>query len=362
MPAQHIVCYTVGTLGDNVVMLPALAALRHAYPRSSLTVMSFAYGDGTRFAGELFSACPWINRFIPLVDDPVKRVGWKLHFTQKSRASVPCDLFVNLSLFCNTGWLGAVLRELIFAKFLGAKRVIGFRLHSYNRRGKALDKVKHHFLQNEPRRSEIVLRELRLSPEGDSLLVTSDDARQAVARLLAPFAGKQVFVLNPGAKLPVNRWPASRFGELAAELVRRYGVSIAVAGIPSEKRLGDEVIARIPGHGINLSGQTSVPELIELLRRSAACVTNDTGTMHLAAALGLPTVALFTTRISPKHWFPVGPNVIAVFSFSEDSYSYRDEGDSPSKCLLNIEVADVMEALDELLAPGVPHNQDRWGT
>ena len=107
---------------------------------------------------------------------------------------------------------------------------------------------------------------------------------------------------------------------------------------------------------VDLSGQTTVQELIELLRMSEGCVTNDTGTMHLAAMIGIPTVAIFSTRISPTHWFPVGEKVVSIFSLNDCSFCYNDDC-RETKCLRNIDVSCVLQEMEQLFSGAIADKQ-----
>lgn len=348
---HNIVTYAVGTLGDNVVTLSSLAGLKRAFPDAAITVIVNATGYDPELSRKFFEGVHWLDRVIVIRDDPVKRKGLSIVVTYSIADRIPCDLFVDFSRFGNTGWFGAVVREIIFAKWLGAKSAIGFCINAYNRPAAAINRVKHHFVRNEPRRAAEVLREIGLTPLANAqALPRSVAALEAIYLKLGGTAdGRPLFVINPGAKSKVKCWPAERFAVLAARLRREYAACVVITGTASERSLGDEILQRAGEVGINLAGQTSVQELIELLRLCTACVTNDTGTMHVSAELDKPTVAIFTTRISPSNWFPDGERVIALFSFGNESYSYKDDGDAPSECLTRIEVEDVLSALRKVL-------------
>lgn len=113
-------------------------------------------------------------------------------------------------------------------------------------------------------------------------------------------------ILNPGARWENKRWPAEYFGRLAALLSREYPeCEIVVLGGKSDTALGAEIYRAAPGHVTNLAGKTSIPEMIELIRECEVMVTNDTGPMHIAAALGRPLLALFGPT-NPKRTGPYG--------------------------------------------------------
>jgi len=109
-----------------------------------------------------------------------------------------------------------------------------------------------------------------------------------------PDLGSQWVALHPGARWPTKRWPVTAYAELVGRLAaqhphRRFVLLGGAADVP----LGAAITAQNPGCCLNLIGQTSLPEMVEWIRRSAVMVTNDTGPMHVAAALGGPVVALF---------------------------------------------------------------------
>lgn len=109
-----------------------------------------------------------------------------------------------------------------------------------------------------------------------------------------PATGAPWVVFQPGARWPNKRWPAEYYAEVLRELaIKRPALRFAVLGGDDERALG-EVIGRVGGpRCLDLTGKLSLPEMVEWLRRSELLVTNDTGPMHVAAALGKPVVAMF---------------------------------------------------------------------
>jgi ADP-heptose:LPS heptosyltransferase len=117
-----------------------------------------------------------------------------------------------------------------------------------------------------------------------------------------PFA-----LLVPGAAphRPRKRWPAERFGDLAAVLAAR-GVTPVVVGSGSETPLAHVIRVACPS-AIDLTGRTTIADIAGLARRAVAAVGNDTGPMHLAAAVGCPCVVLFSDDSDPARTAPRGP-------------------------------------------------------
>ncbi len=115
---------------------------------------------------------------------------------------------------------------------------------------------------------------------------------------------KQLIAVAPASRWPSKTWPPSFFAAaIAAVRDSRPDVQFWLLG--TETDIGKEVLDRTPGNTVNLMGRTSLPLMVQLLRRSRALLTNDSGPMHIAAALGVPTVALFGPT-SPEKTGPYG--------------------------------------------------------
>ena len=129
-------------------------------------------------------------------------------------------------------------------------------------------------------------------------LATTPADESAADALLAPLAGRPFAALLPGTNWPTKRWPAARFAELA----RRLPTACVVAGAADAEPMR-QAFAGV--QHLDLIGRTGVRELVAVLRRAALVVSNDSGPMHLAAALGRPLVATFGPT-DPRRTGPFG--------------------------------------------------------
>ncbi len=121
-----------------------------------------------------------------------------------------------------------------------------------------------------------------------------------------PTDGARWIALVPGARWENKRWPAEHFSSLMKQLAaERDDLRFAVIGGLGDDPLGSAIQRAAPDRCLNLAGKTSLPEMVEWLRRCSAVVTNDTGPMHIAAALRRPVVALFGPT-SPERTGPYG--------------------------------------------------------
>ena len=113
-------------------------------------------------------------------------------------------------------------------------------------------------------------------------------------RLKWQTGGTRWIALQPGARWPTKRWRVEYFAELVHRLAKTFPAArFAILGGAEDKPLGETISRAVAGRCLDLCGQTSLPEMVEWLRLCDLMVTNDTGPMHVAAALGKPLVALF---------------------------------------------------------------------
>ncbi len=119
-------------------------------------------------------------------------------------------------------------------------------------------------------------------------------------------------VLVPGAAphRPAKRWPVERFAALAASLAAD-GLTPVVVGAAADAPLGALIAARAPGTR-DLTGRTDLPGLARALAGARVAVGNDTGPMHLAASLGVPSVVLFSAESDPRLTAPRGPAPVRI--------------------------------------------------
>jgi heptosyltransferase II len=121
------------------------------------------------------------------------------------------------------------------------------------------------------------------------------------------------WVFAPGAEYgPAKCWPASHYAELARALFERHGQPLLLLGSGKEAALCEEIAAAAPGACRVLAGKTSLIDAMALIAASRGVVSNDSGLMHVAAAFGLPQVAVFGST-SPEHTPPLNPRAEVIW-------------------------------------------------
>lgn len=161
-------------------------------------------------------------------------------------------------------------------------------------------------------------------------------------------------VFAPGAEFgPAKRWPARHFSELAA----RLDAAVVLLGSGKEAALCDEIAAPVnavqAGKCLNLAGKTSLPQALALIAASRSTVSNDSGLMHVAAALGVPQVAIFGSS-SPLHTPPLSDQARVLWLKNDPAYQppldcapcfARECPLGHTRCLNDISAAQVLQAL-----------------
>ena len=131
-------------------------------------------------------------------------------------------------------------------------------------------------------------------------------------------------VLVPGAEYgPAKRWPAAHFAELARQLVQTSGQSIVLLGSAKDSSVCAEIAQAVQANGsshcLDLSGRTGLAEALAVVSAARAAVSNDSGMMHVAAAFGVPQVAIFGSS-SPRHTPPLSAQARVVWLKDDPTY------------------------------------------
>jgi ADP-heptose:LPS heptosyltransferase len=191
------------------------------------------------------------------------------------------------------------------------------------------------------------------APQPAFVPTAADDAEAAAlldARGIAgPFA-----LLHPtrGLSAQRERWPAAGFIALARALAAAHGLPVLVTGAAGDAALA-EAIAAGAGAGVSsIAGATSIGAFGALAARARYLVAMDSGPMHVAAAMGTPTVGIFALRSDePDRWAPRGPRTAVVRATYPCPPAHRKETCPNFLCVQHLDLAGILAALDGLLQP-----------
>jgi ADP-heptose:LPS heptosyltransferase len=182
-----------------------------------------------------------------------------------------------------------------------------------------------------------------------------DEERTRTRELLRSLHIKDSTLLvafGPGSKRPTTKWPLERFAELGRLLIQSFPtLEILILGGKEDAETGDTLCAEWGSRCHNLAGRLSVYGSAVAMESCLTFVGNDTGTMHLAAMVGLPCVTIFSARNYPGQWEPYGSNHIVLRHETSCSGCRLDVClEHNYDCLLHITVDDVLQAVHNILS------------
>ncbi len=336
-PAPEVVAILrFGVVGDVVLTAPAIEALHRAWPRTRIL---FAVKARYR---HLVANNPHIAEVLPL--DPgespwslagrLRQRGVKaildLHNTLRSKAIRACLPDVPSVVWHKRDFADTVAVKLVLRPYR-ASMPFADRYHA------AVERLVGQPLE----RGQLAYH---LGP-GDR------DAADAVLRAAGVDLAKPILGLSPGTNWATKQWPAERFGELAKRAVAA-GLQVVVQGSGAEKHIVASVRAVAP-EAIDLSGQLDLAGLGGLISRCTAFVANDSGPMHIARGLGVPTLAFFGSTDPGMFHFTGHAVLFAGVSCSPCSFFGRAKCPKGHfRCMLDLGVDQAWDALQPLLQGG----------
>ena len=277
---SHIAFFRPSAVGDFVFSLPCLASLKSRYPQATLVYI------GKRWHADFLAGRPgYVDEVLVLPDCA--------GINAVTSDTLTLEDFINDLRQCRfdlalQAFGGGKFSNPLVQRF-GARHCIGFQASA----APPLDKTLA-FGELQNRRLQLLelaaLAGARAPALEAPLAITPADLNEA-ERVLPPVCQRLV-LLQPGASDPRRRWPAQNFARVG-DVLAAQGMTIAVNGTHEEHDIATSIIASMTHQAINLTGRLSLGGLCGLLSRSALLISNDTGPLHLATALGTPAVGIY---------------------------------------------------------------------
>jgi heptosyltransferase-1 len=289
---QRICLIKPSALGDIVQTLPVLSLLRRRFPQAHI-----AWVVKDSLAG-ILRGHPELDQLICL---PYPRGAWarwrSLRATLRRLRAERFDLAIDLQ---------GLLRSGLLTWATAAPRRVGTTLA---REGAWLAYTD--CIESPPwsvpawRRYLVVARALGCGEEAAAGVVPVTDAQRQWARQRLGHLPRPRLAIHPGAQWVTKRWPPEHFAALAYRAQCDYGAAVVLVGGGGEEPLCDRIARGLPAAVCNLAGQTSLLQLAAVIQQCDLFLSGDTGPLHLAAALGVPVVGVFTCT-SPIRSGPCG--------------------------------------------------------
>ena len=338
---KRILVIRTDRIGDVLLSTPAIKALRENYPHAFIAAMVSPY------AKEIVEGNPSLDEAI-LYDKDGKHKGWasSVRFARNLRRH-KFDVAIILHP-TNRAHLTAYLAGI--PKRIGYDRKFGFLL---------TDKICHTKQLGEKHELEYNLDLLRLlgieaKNKGLFIPIKAGSERWAEEFISSQGIkkGEKFLAINPSASCPSKVWPFERFAEVSDKLAQKYGFRVLVISGPKDLALAEKVIKNMKSPAISVAGKVSLSQLASLLKRASLFISNDSGPVHIASAVGTPVISIFGRKqagLSPRRWGPVGPR---------DKVLHKDTGCIEClahncrrgfACLKAISVEDVISCADSIL-------------
>jgi lipopolysaccharide heptosyltransferase II len=338
-------------LGSLQLATPAIRALRRQHPGATLTLLTLSgnrdLAEGLRVFDEV--------RCLDLAARGRAALALRLLQMLRELRDARYDQVYDFEFFT---WFSALA-----SLASGAPRTFGFAAPGVRRGGLHTDTVPFNRYWHVARNFRALAggeSGADITPEELSVFhVHADHEREL--DLVLEATNRSLVVINPNAGdlAPERRWPAERFGAVAARLVREDGAHVVITGSPSERDKTSAVLCAAGPHPSgsiqDLGGALSIGALHALFRRAQLVISNDSGPMHLAAAQGAPTLGLFGPE-TPVMYAPIGRNTRVHYAppLCSPCINVHDAKvlsciHGQPECLMRIEVEEVLASARALL-------------
>jgi lipopolysaccharide heptosyltransferase I len=328
---MNILIVRLGALGDIVHTVPAAAALRRAFPEARIDwVVDARHAPFT----ELVTAVSHVVRL-----EKATLQGWVAMLRRLRPAGY--DVAIDFQ---------GLMKSAVLARASGARRVLGFSI--FHLREKSARPF-YTEVDGPDRPAHVIRKNLALlaavgveeSAVEFPLAHVASGAREEIRKELAarPFA-----LINPGAAWPNKRWPAAKYGEVAAFLRDVRGLQPYVLWGPGEQALAQEVVDASSG-AARLAPPSTSPDLVALSRDASLLLSGDTGPLHIAAAVGTPVVAIFGPT-DPARNGPWSPGDLVISRHAACGCRYQRRCRQAAWCLGDVEVSEVTAAVQHRLS------------
>jgi heptosyltransferase-2 len=346
--SQNILIRSTNWIGDAIMTTPAVRSIRRNFPDARITLLALPW------VADVFAACPHIDHIF-IYDKQGRHQGLrgKLRLAADLRAK-KYDLTILLQNAFEAAFVTFLARIPIRAGYTTDGRAL-LLTHRVRKHPDIGEKHQVHYYQE-------MLEGLGLRRGEDALELFLDPTamREAESLLEKALPGKDVPIigLNPGAAYgPAKRWPAEKYGELAGRLADATKGLIVIFGTTADQEAAAEIAASASAgeRVLDLTGKTSLALALACIARCHVFVTNDSGLMHIAAALNTPLVAVFgsTDHIATGPFSERATVVRRPIECSPCMKTHCPKGHGHLQCMEQVSVEEVAKAALELLAEQV---------
>ncbi len=340
---KNILVIKLRYIGDVLLATPTLQAIKAAFPASQLTMLV------SRGTEDVLKENPHLDHIMVLEKGSLA-AQWQFAADLRRRRF---DIVIDLTDGDRSAFLSWISGATVRIGFNNERRLRGL---CYTKVVQANAAGSHRI-----ERDLAAVKSLGIAPADKmpKLWLTSDDDRAAdkLLRQLGVRPDQPIVVLQPGARYWFKAWPSDRFVELADRLAMRCRCQILIGGSREEEDLARRICNASKCQPISLAGQTTLKQFAAVVKRASLFIGNDSGVMHIAAAVGTPVVALFGPS-NPAEWGPQGRLVYSIYKGMDCRSCFHPTcRRGEDSCMKQISVDEVFNAarrfLDDRLGSGL---------
>ena len=345
MDYKRILLVRTDRIGDVLLTTPAIEAVRKKFPSAHIAVMIRPYAE------DIVDGNPYIDEVIIYDKYGRHKSIWASYCFAKELKKKNFDVAVILH---------PTNRAHIVTYLAGIPKRIG-----YGRNFSVLLTDKIHHEKQLGRMHEVdyaiqILRPLGITEaeKRNLCMPIKTESEKSIDALFITEgigSGERIAVIHPGASCDSKVWPAERFAEVADRLIDKYGIKAVIVGSDEKRdmKCAESMINHMFSKAASLAGKLSISELAPCLKKAAVFITNDSGPVHIACAVGTPAVVIFGRRqpgLNPRRWGPTGKGDIVLHKdvgCGDNCLAHNCQ--KGSACLNAVTADEVYEAAVKLL-------------
>ena len=335
---MKILVRTPNWIGDAVMAIPALEALRRARPNDDISLLA------RPAIADLFAGQPFANRTLAF-DFRGRHQGWlgraKLTRELRKEKFDAALLLQNAFEAAWISWRAGISERIGYAR--DARGPLLTNAIRVPQKGEIPKHEAYYYLEllrragwaEMPR--EVLRARLTISAEARS-------AAESTLRRAGVREGSQRCAIAPGASYGAAKcWPPERFAQFADRIVSEWGADVLFFGSPGEKEISDHIRSKMTSNAVSLVGETSMRDFAALLASCSLFIGNDSGAMHVAAAVGIPAIGIFGPT-DPEGTAPLTDQFTLVRQPVSCSPCFLRRCPVDHRCMTRISVDSVFEA------------------
>lgn len=339
---RRILVSRTDRIGDVLISTPVLESLRERYPASYLAVMVSPYTK------DLVEGNPYVDEVVVFDKDKITGLRKTLAFSRQ----------LSQKAFDVAVILHPTVRVHLLCFLAGIKERIGYNRKTPFLLTKTIPHKKQEGVKHELEYNYDLLKLVGVSEVNHRLYMpirpSSEEFVEDLLRKEGMSREDRIVAVSPAASCISRRWSIRKFAEVIDRLEDSCGVKVVIVADTIHKFIAQELVRLSRTAPKDFSGRLNLSQLASLFRRSALVISNDSGPVHMAVAVGTPVISIFGRNqpgLSPKRWGPLGASDVVLHKKTDCSVCLAHACENDFKCLEAITVEEVVFHAEKILEP-----------